>query len=93
MGPGNVPELTGDHIGVCIAEKTGEERQVVVLNENRSRPAVDLFYNMLGESPVYGGVGIPVSLIEGRLDKGIVAKRPQTLVGHSVVVALLLFVA
>ena len=62
---------------------------MVVLDEDGPGAAVDLLEHLPGKGPVHRGVGLPVGLVEGGFDEGIVAQRPQPLVGDAVVVALL----
>ena len=92
VGPRDMPELPGNHVGVGVAEEARQQGQVVILDEYRRRAAVNLLKHLLGKGLVDRRVSPPIGLVEGGFDVSIVAQGPQAVVGNAVVVSALLFV-
>src|SRR5262249_52416820 len=76
-----------------VFEHAGQQREVVVLHEDHRWFIPDLVQDGLGELLVDAAILLPVVGVEARPRAGDVAKGPERLVGHAVVVPLLLLLA
>ena len=90
MRPGNVPELAGDGVRGHAADVLRQQGQVIILGQHNGRPTADFVQHQVGELAIDRLIGLPVPPVKNRLGIGIVAQRPQGLVGKAIVIALLL---
>ncbi len=79
--------------GPPLAQVLRHERQVVVVEEHRTRPSGASTAADLGEPAVHGLVGIPVLGAEDGPHVRLVAQRPERVVGEAGVVPLVLLAA
>ena len=86
VGPGDVPELADDSVLIGFADVTGEQGQMVVLDEDNGRVVVDFVEHQVGEAPVDGLVAVVMLRVEYRLSVGDMTERPKPLVSEPAVV-------
>ena len=93
MRPGNVPEDRGARRGLQRAQVSRDQREMVVLDEDRRRGILEVAGDGLGEAAIHGLVGRPVFRAKHRLHVDHVTERPEALVREAAVVPALLFLA
>ena len=89
--PRDVPELGHHHVFLAgVLEHPGQQAEVVVLNEHKSRLIPGFIENGIGKDAVDLAVTPPVAVTKAGTMESKMAERPETLVCETIVVALLL---
>jgi hypothetical protein len=92
--PRDMPEDCHARIGARLLNHPGQKREVIILGQqHRTVHALHLLQHRIGEPPVGRLIVLPVGNPKHGASVGNVAERPEPLVGKTVVVAFLFFLA
>ena len=83
-----MPELRDDEIRSSVVKHARQQREVVVLNEDKRRLAACLVEHSFGKAFVDAAVHAPIVGIENGTRESYVAKGPEALIGKAGIVSL-----